>query len=66
LFAYNFRPQKKYVFMAVQEDGESGLNVYAYNLNETMKNSWKDLDAHFEAFAPFLNIRHPNERVILE
>jgi len=67
LFAYNFRPQKKYFFYAVQKDEKYGLNVYAYNLDEKIRaTSTKDINAHFEAFAPFLNVRDANERTILE
>jgi hypothetical protein len=66
LFAYNFRSQRKYYFMATVKDEKYGLNIYAYNLDEKIEYSREDYNSHFEAFAPFLNAGGPNNRIILE
>ena len=68
LFAYNFRPQKKYYFQLALKDEKYGLNVYAYNFDEEIKIStrYDFFRSHFEAFAPFLNVNSAGDRTILE
>jgi hypothetical protein len=68
LFAYNFRPQKKYFFQLALKDEKYGLNVYAYNFDEEIKIStrYDFFRSHFEAFAPFLNVNSAGDRTILE
>ena len=66
LVAYNFLPQKKYFFYIAIQDDKYGLNIYAYDPDENLKFGWKELEAHFVAFAPFLNIMGANEETVLE
>jgi hypothetical protein len=70
LFRYNFQSGKQYFFMARRnyETKEFGLNVYSWNIGETVGTySAKNL----EAFVPFLNVSGNNtgtgnEKTVLE
>ena len=66
LFAYNFQPQKKYIFVYNQSDGNKGLNVYVYDFEEKFGGSWDAIDTHFAGFAPFLNVSGGNNKTVLD
>jgi hypothetical protein len=68
IFRYNFQPGKLYLFLAKinRETNQFGLNVFAWNIGETVGTySEKNL----EAFVPFLNAAGNNtsgEKTVLE
>jgi hypothetical protein len=70
IFQYNFQPGKQY-FMSIgyEESGDIGVNLYAYDIGESMKVSMSDYSAHHVAFTPFLNAEGNTgvgEQIILE
>jgi hypothetical protein len=70
LMRYNFEPQKWYYFIYDIKNGAPGLNVYVYAAGEKVEaavlNNWSVYDAHYVGFAPFLNVRRADEKLILE
>ena len=66
LFAYNFRPGKKYFFRFLLKDEKYGFNVFSYNFDEEISFSGEGTRAHLEGFVPFLNVGGPSDRTILE
>lgn len=65
LFKYNFQPQKVYVLYAGVKNGVSGINVYAWNYGEKMSGTPAQIETHFLAFVPFLNVSQGGQRKVL-
>ena len=65
IFAYNFKPQKKYLFVVKQKEETTGMDVHEYELEEAIHWSEKDLATHFVEFVKFLNVRGAGETLIL-
>jgi hypothetical protein len=69
LFRYNFLPGKQYMFLIGydpdDENSNLGLKVYMYNIGETVKGTYSEMDKHYSGFAPFLNV-DTKRRTILE
>jgi len=65
LFRYNFQPQKTYVFHLVfhSNSGIYGLNVYAYNYGESMRDLRRPSRRRLVEFVPFLNGNELREAV---
>ena len=65
VFAYTFKPMKKYLFITVRKEGTLGLEVFEYEPEEKFQNDWTDIRRHFVEFVKFLNVRGADEKVIL-
>jgi hypothetical protein len=58
LFQYNFQPEKLYqLVVAVSDNGQYGLDVYAWNFGEIFFGYDKK---HYVEFVPFLNASSPD------
>jgi len=66
VFAYTFDPGKQYFFMGSRQDEVLGLKIYEYDIHEKVKLSNSDMEKHFLAFAPFLNLGGPGGKTVLE
>lgn len=64
-FRYYFKAQMKYMFVASQEDGIAGLNVWEHGLDDKVGVA-KDTDPSYQGFFPFLNARAPGEKKVLQ
>ena len=67
IFAYYFKPQKKYFFWFSWDDDDEniyGLRVNEYEPEETVRQG--NLNDHFVEFVPFLNNRTAGQKLILE
>ena len=61
IFAYNFQPGTKYYISFKANDGVYGLNLYAYEFEEPLR----DIADHFVEFVPFLN-NQGNQKTVLD
>ena len=61
LFAYNFQPSTKYYISFKNNDGVYGLSLFAYELEEPLR----DISDHFVEFVPFLN-NQGNQKTVLD
>jgi len=68
LIKYDFQPQKEYFFDVGKRDNMTGLIVYAWDYGDKMAGSGtpKQIQSHYVGFAPFLNTRQGNQKLVLD
>jgi hypothetical protein len=68
LVKYDFQPQKEYFFDVGKRDNMTGLIVYAWDYGEKGAGSGtpKQIQSHYVGFAPFLNTRQGNQKMVLD
>lgn len=68
IIKYDFQPQKEYYFEIGKKDNNYGLTVYAWDYGDksSVSGTPKQMQAHIVGFAPFLNVRQGNQKLVLE